>query len=158
MYNLYVSNLWFCYLFCLCLSFTIKVKKRYLLFEKEVRYFQLSSEWYFDVNIVRSSSISHFTKRCFKAQKRYLFSVSSNLMKGTKRYLFCSWKRCSQKREKGTFLAVGSDVLKSAKKVPLIVFSSHGKPFRILLIDRCQPFGVILWIFLSQFTNPLVKR
>ena len=64
--------------------------------------------------------------------------VSSDLMKGPKRYLFCSWKRCSQKREKGTFLAVGSDVLKSAKKVPLIVFSSHGKPFRILLIDSCN--------------------
>ena len=64
------------------------------------------------------------------------------------RYLFCSWKRCSQKREKGTFLAVGSDVLKSAKKlIPLVVFSSHGKPFRILLIDRCQLFGVILMNF-----------
>ena len=73
-----------------------------------------------------------------KRKRGTFFSVSSDLMKGTKRYLFCSWKRCSQKREKGTFLAVGSDVLKSAKKVPLIVFSSHGKPFRILLIDRCH--------------------
>ena len=80
-------------------------------------------------------------------------------MKGTKSYLFGSWKRCSQKREKGTFLAVGSDVLKSAKKVHLIVFSSHGKPFGNLLIDRCQPFGVIFMNFLSELiTNPLVKR
>ena len=132
-----------------------------------------------------------------KRKRGTFFSVSSDLMKGTKRYLFCSWKRCSQKREKGTFLAVGSDVLKSAKKVPLIVFSSHGKPFRILLIDRCQLFGVIFIAcskrsdsgersevnffallfsshrsplserleqaiifmnFLSEFTNPLVKR
>ena len=101
MYNLYVSNLWFCYLFCLCLSFTIKVKKRYVLFEKEVRYFHLSSDRYFDVNIVRSLSISGFTKRCFKAQKKVLFfSVSSDVTKGTKRYLSCSWKRCFQKREK----------------------------------------------------------
>ena len=92
-----------------------------------------------------------------KCTRRTFFSVSSDLMKGTKRYLFCSWKRCSQKCEKGTFLAVGSDVFKSAKKIPLIVFSSHGKPFRILLIDRCQLFGVIFMNFLSEFTNPLVE-
>ena len=55
------------------------------------------------------------------------------------------------KRKRGTFFVVGSGVLKSAKKVPLIVFSSHGKPFRILLIDRCQPFGVIFMNFLSEF-------
>ena len=82
-----------------------------------------------------------------KRKRGTYFSVSSDLMKGTKRYLFCSWKWCSQKREKGTCLAVGSDVLRSAKKVPLIVFSSHGKPFRILLIDRCQLFGVIFYEF-----------
>ena len=153
-----------CYLFCLCLSFTIKVKKRYLLFEKEVRYFHLSSEWYFDVNIIRSSSISRFTKRCFKAQKKVHFfrfqamswkaqkgtflAVGSGVLKSAKN--LGSWKWCSQKREKGTFYIKG---LKKCK----IVFSSHGKPFRILLIDRCQPFGAILWIFLSEFTNPLVK-
>ena len=112
-------------------------------FEKKVRYFQLSSDWYFDVNTVRSSSISHFTKRCFKAQKGTFFAVGSDVLKSDK---------------KGTFLAVGSDVLKSTKKVTLIVFSSHGKPFRNLLIDRCQPFGVIFMNFLSEFTNPLVKR
>ena len=44
-------------------------------------------------------------------------NLPQSVMKGTKRYLFCSWKRCSQKREKGTFSAVGSDVVKSAKKV-----------------------------------------
>ena len=153
-----------CSLFCLCLSFRIKVKKRYLLLEKEVWYFQLSSEWYFDVNIVRPSSISRFTKRCFKAQKKVpffrfqamswkaqkgtLFAVGSDVLKSAKN--LGSWKWCCQKREKGTFI-------KSLKKCK-IVFSSHGKPFRILLIDRCQPFGAILWIFLSEFTNPLVKR
>ena len=140
-----------CYLFCLCLSFSLKIKKRYLFWKRsQVLIFQLSSEWYFDVNIVRSSSISHFTKRCFKAQEVPFLLVSSDLMKGTKSYLFCSWKRCSQKHEKGTFLAVGSDVLKSVKKVPLIVFSSHGKPFGNLMIDRCQPFGVIFMNFLSE--------
>ena len=62
-------------------SFSIEQNAKFLpffvyatFFEKEVRYFELSSEWYFDVNIVRSSSISHFTRRCFKSQKRYLSS------------------------------------------------------------------------------------
>ena len=49
---------------------------------------------------------------------RTVLSLSSDLMKGAKRYLFSSWKRCSQKRQNGTFFAVGSDVVKSAKKVP----------------------------------------
>ena len=147
-----------CYLFCLCLSFRLKVKKRYLLLKKKSGIFS------FRVNDILTSILSALhpfltlPNDVLKRKRGTFFSVSSDLMKGTKRYLFCSWKRCSQKREKGTFLAVGSDVLKSAKKVPLIVFSSHGKPFRILLIDRCQPFGVILWTFLSEFTNPLVKR
>ena len=150
-----------CYLFCLCLSFRIKVKKRYLLFEKEVGYSQLSSEWYFDVNIVRSSSISRFTKRCFKAQKKVPFF----------RFQAMSWKA-----QKGTFFAVGSDVLKSAKnlgswkwfcqklekgtfikslKKCKIVFSSHGKPFRILLIDRCNRLVPFYEFFCL---NPLVER
>ena len=89
-------------------------------FEKEVRYFHLSSEWYFDVNTVRSSSISHFTKRWFTELERgscIFLSLSSDLIKGAKRYLFCSWKWCSQKHQNGTFFAVGSDVVKSAKKV-----------------------------------------
>ena len=45
-------------------------------------------------------------------------SLSSDLMKGAKRYLFSSWKRCSQKRPNGTFFEVGSDVVKSAKNLP----------------------------------------
>ena len=71
------------------------------------------------------------------AQKRYLFfgfkrsherhkkvpflQLEAMFSKARKRYLFGSRKwRCSLKREKGTFLAVGSeDVLKSTKKVPL---------------------------------------
>ena len=147
-----------CYLFCLCLWFRLKVKKRYLFWRRSQVF--SAFEWMIlSVNIVRSSSISHFTKRCFKAQKRYIFfrfqAISWEAQKGT---FFCSWKRCSQKHEKGAFLAVGCVVLKSEKKVPLIVFSSHGKPFRILLIDRCQLFGVIFMNFLSEFTNPLVKR
>ena len=55
-----------------------------------------------------------------------------------KRGTFFRFQAISGKAQKGTFFAVGSDVLKSAKKVPLIVFSSHGKPFRILLTDRCH--------------------
>ena len=88
----------------------------------------------------------------------HLQAISS---KAPKRYLFCSWKRCSQKREKGTFFAVGSDALKSAKKVPFLRlevmllkvqksylfkdikwrFLAFGKPFKILLIDICHPLA-----------------
>ena len=108
-----------CYLFCLCLSFRIKVKKRYLLLKKKSGIFS------FRVNDILTSILSALhpfltlPNDVLKRKRGTFFSVSSDLMKGTKRYLFCSWKRCSQKREKGTFLAVGSDVLKSAKKVPL---------------------------------------
>ena len=51
-------------------------------------------------------------------RKGTFLSLSSDLMKGAKRYLFCSWKQCSQKHEKGAFFTVESDVVKSAKKVP----------------------------------------
>ena len=50
------------------------------------------------------------------------------------------------KREKGTFFAVGSDVLISVKKEPLkinCVFKLYLKAFSNLLIDRCEPFGAI---------------
>ena len=124
-----------CYLFSLCLSFRIKVKKRYLLFEKEVRYFQLSSEWYFDVNIVRSSSISHFTKRCFKAQKRYLFFGFKRSHERHEKVPFLQLEASSQKREKPWQLELMFSkvrkryllkvFLKSLKKCK-IVFSSHG--------------------------------
>ena len=40
-----------------------------------------------------------------------------------------------QKSKKGTFFAVGSDVLISAKKVPLKI---NDVSIKILLIDRCQ--------------------
>ena len=135
-----------CYLFCLCLSFRIKVKKRYLLFEKEVGYSQLS----FRVNDILTSILSAL----------HPFLASPNdVLKRRKRYLFFRFQAMSWKVQKGTFFAVGSDVLKSAKnlgswklcsqkrakftfikslKKCKIVFSSHGKPFRILLIDRCN--------------------
>ena len=141
-----------CYLFCLCLSFRLKVKKRYLFLKKKSGIFS------FRVNDILTSILSALhpfltlPNDVLKRKRGTFFSVSSDLMKGTKRYLF----------------AVRSDVLKSAKKIPCspkrekgtfhIMFSSHGKPFRILLIDRCQPFGVIFMNFLSEFTNPLVKR
>ena len=70
-----------------------------------------------------------------KRKRGTFFSVSSDLMKGTKRCLFCSWKRCSQKREKPWQLEVMFSkvrkryllkvFLKSLKKCK-IVFSSHG--------------------------------
>ena len=86
-----------------------------------------------------------FQAMSWKAQKGTFFAVGSDVLKSAKN--LGSWKWCCQKREKGTFI-------KSLKKCK-IVFSSHGKqPFRILPIDRCQPFGAILWIFLSEFTNP----
>ena len=87
-----------CYLFC---RLGQKLRKGTFFWKK---YFQLSSEWYFkfDVNIVRSSSIFQVAKRCFKAQKRNLF-FGFKRSHGAKRYLFCSWKRCSQKRENDTF-------------------------------------------------------
>ena len=44
---------------------------------------------------------------------------------------FCRFQVISWKAQKGVFFAVGSDVVKSAKKV------AFGKPFKILLIDRC---------------------
>ena len=99
-----------------------------------------------------------FQEISWKAQKGAFFAVGSDVLKSAKNLSFWQLEVMFRKGQKRYLLAVRSDVLKSAKKVPLIVFSSHGKPFRILLIDRCQPFGAILWIFLSEFTNPLVKR
>ena len=147
-----------CHLFCPWLSFRLKVKKRYLFGKKKSGIFS------FRVNDILTSILSALhpfltlPNDVLNRKKGTFFSVPTDLMKGTKRYLFCSWKRYCQKREKGPFLAVGNDVLKSAKKVPLIVFSSHWKPFRIPLIDRCQLFGVIFRNFLSELTNPVVKR
>ena len=91
------------FLFLLMLVDQVKSKKRYLFREKR-RVFK-AFEWnYFDVNIVHFSCISHFTKQNFKARKRYLFSVWSNLFKSAKKVPFCSQKRSYQKSKKGTFL------------------------------------------------------
>ena len=39
----------------------------------------------------------------WKAQIGTFFAVGSNVLKSADRYLFCSWKWCSQRREKDTF-------------------------------------------------------
>ena len=76
---------------------------------------------------------------------RIFLSLSSDVVKGTKRYLFCSWKRCSQKREKPWQLEVMFSkvrkryllkvFLKSLKKCK-IVFSSHG----LTVVNRLVSF------------------
>ena len=54
----------------------------------------------------------------------------------------------SLKARKSSLFAVRSDVLKIAKKVSLkINCQAIGRTFKILLIDRYQPFGVILMNF-----------
>ena len=105
--------------FFLCLSFRLKVKKMYLFLKKKsgISSFQVN-----DILSILSALHPFLTlpnddlKRA--RGSRTVLSLSSDLMKGAKRYLFSSWKRCSQKRQNGTFFAVGSDVVKSAKKVP----------------------------------------
>ena len=105
--------------FCLCLSFRLKVKKRYLFLKKKAGVFS------FRVNDILTSMLSALhsfltlPNNVIKLEKGTFSSVSSDLMKGAKRYPFCRWKRCSQKPQNGTFVAVGSDFVKSAKKVPL---------------------------------------
>ena len=110
-----------CYLFCLCLSFRLKVKKRYLLWKRSQVF--SSFEWmiFWRQYCPLFIHFSLYQTMIYWARKRfpYIFlSLSSDLIKGAKRYLFCSWKWCSQKRQNGTFYAVGNDVVKSAKKVP----------------------------------------
>ena len=107
-----------CYLFCLCLSFGLQVKKKYLFLKKKSGIFS------FRVNDILTSILSALhlfltlPNDVLKHKRGTFLSLSSYLMKGAKRYLFSSWKRCSQKRQNGTFFAVGSNVVKSAKKVP----------------------------------------
>ena len=96
-----------CYLFCLCLSFRLKVKKRYLLLKKKSGIFS------FGVNDILTSILSALhpfltlpnddLKR--ERGSRTVLSLSSDLMEGAKRYLF----------------AVGRDVLKSAKMEPFLL-------------------------------------
>ena len=113
-----------CYLFCLFLSFRLKVKKRYLFLKKKSGIFS------FRVNDILTSILSALhpfltlpNDELKRARgSRTVLSLSSDLMKGAKRYLFSSWKRCSQKSQNGTFFAVGSDVVKSAKKVPFLIY------------------------------------
>ena len=51
-----------------------------------------------------------------KRKRGTFLSLSSYLMKGAKRYLFSSWKRCSQKRQNGTFLQLEVMLLKVRKR------------------------------------------
>ena len=107
-----------CYLFCLCLSFRIKVKKRYLLLKKKSGIFS------FRVNDILTSILSAL----------HPFLASPNdVLKRRKRYLFFGFKRCHERHKKVPFLqleamfsnsrkilAVGSYVLKSGHNVPLL--------------------------------------
>ena len=61
-------------------------------------------------------NLFHCPRRDFAAQRRN----PEEAPKARKRYLFCGYKRSHQKCEKGTFLAVTSDLLKNAKKVPFL--------------------------------------
>ena len=62
----------------------------------------------------------------------------------------------------GTFFSVANDLIKIAKKVPFAVRNvpinsqAIGKPFCILLIDRCQPFGTILSMSVKVMINMAV--
>ena len=99
--------------FCLCLSFRFKVMKRYLFLKKRSRIFSFRvNDTLTSIYIVRYSSISHFTKRWFKALKRFpylfvafkrsherrkkvlFFQLEAMFWKAPKWYLFCSWKWC----------------------------------------------------------------
>ena len=101
-------------------SFRLKVKKRYLFLKKK------SGIFIFRVNDILTSILSAFhpfltlPNDDLKHERgsRIFLSLSRDLIKDAKRYLFCSWKWCSQKRQNGTFFAVRSDIVKSAKKVP----------------------------------------
>ena len=108
-----------CYLFCLCLSFRLKVKKRYLFWKKK------SGIFIFRVNDILTSILSAL----------HPFLASPNdVLKRRKRYIFFGFKRCHERHKKVPFLqleavfskarktlAVESDVLKSGKKVPFIL-------------------------------------
>ena len=85
---------------------------------KKGGYFKLSSENIWTSILSTFHPFLTLPNDDLKREKGTFLSLSSDLMKRTKRYLFCSWKRCSQKCEKSSFFAVGSDVVKSAEKVP----------------------------------------
>ena len=77
-----------------------KIKKGTFL-EKKGGYFKLSGENNFNVNIVRFSSISHFTKQNFKARRRYLFfSLKRSLQKREKGPFFCGLETFLSKEQK----------------------------------------------------------
>ena len=105
-----------CYLFCLCLSFRLKVKKRYLLLKKRSGIFS------FLVNDILTSILSTLhpfltlPNNDLKCERGIFLSLSRDLMKGTKRFLFCSWKRCSQKREEVPFWQLEVMLLKVQKR------------------------------------------
>ena len=161
-----------CYLFCLWLSFRLKVKKRYLFWKKSQVFSAFEwlifwiSEWfrqfYFftkrstllvktsrKTKFLQSLSVEQNTKLLPFLSGIFSFRVNdiltsilsalhpfltfpNDLLKH-KRGIFFRFQAISWKAQKGTFFAVGSDVLKSAKKVPFwqleVMFSKARKRY-----------------------------
>ena len=90
-------------LFCLCLSFRIKVKKRYLLLKKK------SSVFSARVNDIMTSILS--------ALHPFLTLPNDVLKRKRGTFFFFCFKRSHERHKKVPFFAVGSDVLKSAKNL-----------------------------------------
>ena len=84
-----------CYLFCLCLSFRLKVKKRYLFLKKKSGIFS------FRVNDILTSILSAL----------HSFLTLPNDVLKRKKGTFFWFQAISFKAQKGTFFAVGSDVV-----------------------------------------------
>ena len=75
----------------------------------------------------------------------YPFLTLANKVLQREKVNFFRLQTISLKARKSYLFAVRSDVLKIAKKVTLKINSQAiGKTFKILLIDRYQPFGAIL--------------
>ena len=96
-----------CCLFCLCLSFRLKVIKMYLFWKKK------SSIFSFRVNDTLTSILS--------ALHPFLTLPNDDLKRErVSRVSVCPFQAISLKAQKGTFFAVGSEVLKSVKMVPVL--------------------------------------
>ena len=95
-----------CYLFCLCLAFFLKVKKRYLFLKKKSGIFS------FRVNDILTSILS--------ALHPFLTLPNDDLKREGGSRTFLSLSSDLMEAQKGTFFPVGSDVLKSAKMEPFL--------------------------------------
>ena len=117
-----------CYFFC---RLGQKFRKGTLFFEKKN-----SGIFSHRVNDILTSILSALhpfltlPKDVLKRKRGTFSSVSSDLIKGAKRYLFCSWKRCSQKRENGTF-----KVFKTKNSV-FKLLGSHWKSYWLTCVNR----------------------